>query len=69
MNAPNRDGRTVGSTIYNGQTMTFTLPNGERIEIATHGGRQRWQITVPAGVVVGTPFFAEQRNLDDVEER
>ncbi len=61
--------QTIGRTLYNGHTMTFTLPGGGVIEIECHGGRQRWQIRVPPGVVVGTPVFLEQRNLDDLEDR
>ncbi len=59
---------TVGRTIYNGHMMTFTLPGGGVIEIETHGGRQRWHIRVPPGVVVGTPEFRDVRNQDDRED-
>lgn len=60
---------TIGRTVYDGHTLPITLASGEVIEIDAHGGRQRWQIRVPAGVVVGTPEFRDARNQDDQGDR
>ena len=60
---------TIGRTMRNGQTLPITLPGGDVIEIEHHGDRARWKVRVPAGVVVGTPVFVNDRNLDDLEDR
>lgn len=60
---------TTGRTMRNGQTLPITLANGDVIEIQHHGDRARYQVRVPAGVVVGTPEWRDVRNQDDQGDR